>query len=205
MTLLNHHKLSVLLCGLKEWKILFTRGRPNHFHWRRKIFLQNFLFVHHKHIWTWQHSKHKSLLLHSSTKYSTLQEVQLHSIMMTAFHINECMGWQKEPRPLLLKSCLRHRCFSVVIGVWNYETPDSHCAVMIVGYLSLNGKSLQTIPMNLLVRIGLRLTLSFVWSGDMLEAQQDFSVELRITIQWGFCFTVCASLQSHKSPKISES
>lgn len=193
MTLLNHHKLSVLLCGLTEWKI------------RRKIFLQNFLFVHHEHIWTWQHSKHKSLLLHSSTKYSTLQEVQLHSVMMTAFHINECMGWQKEPRPLLLKSCLRHRCFSIVIGVWNYKTPASHCAVMIVGYLSLNGKSLQTIPMNLLVRIGLRLTLSFVWSGDMLEAQQEFSVELRITIQWGFCFTVCASLQSHKSPKISES
>lgn len=139
--------------------------------------------------------------LHSSTKYSTLQEVQLHSIMMTAFHINECIGWQKEQRG--------HLVFVtdvfLVIGVWNYKTPASHCAVMIVSYLSLNGKPLQTIPMNLLVRIGLRLTLSFVWSGDMLEAQQDFSVKLRITIQWGFCFTVCASLPSHKSPEISES
>lgn len=47
----------------------------------------------------------------------------------------------------------------------------------------------KTIPPNLLVRIGLRLTHSFVWSGDTLKAQQDLSVKLRITIQWCSCLT----------------
>ncbi len=82
-----------------------------------------------------------------------------------------------------------------IMALWN--TNVSLCSDG--SYLSLNGESLQNIPMNLLVRTGLRLTHSFVWSGNMLKAQRDFSVKLRITIQWCSCFAVCASLPCHAS------
>lgn len=54
------------------------------------------------------------------------------------------------------------------------ETSMPSCAVTVAEYLSVNGESLPAIPTKLLGRIELKLTNSFMWSGDILEAQLDF-------------------------------
>lgn len=77
----------------------------------------------------------------------------LHGIMMMAFRIIECIG---------VSSCVFIMFFTKAMRLSHYEIPTSYCAVTVVDYLSLNGGSLETIPLNLLVRIGLRLTHSFV-------------------------------------------
>lgn len=79
-------------------------------------------------------------------------------------------GQKEQQRPGLWASLLSHRCFRMSLC----ETSMPSCAVMVAGYLSLNGKSLPAIPTKLLGRIELKLTNSFVWSGDMLEAQLEF-------------------------------
>lgn len=79
-------------------------------------------------------------------------------------------GQKEQQRPGLWASLLSHRCFRLSLC----ETSMPSCAVTGAGYLSLNGKPLPAIPTKLLGRIELKLTNSFVWSGDMLEAQLDF-------------------------------
>lgn len=86
---------------------------------------------------------------------------ELHSIMMIAFHVKECAGKKYNNEGHRCDSdCLFLLC--EIMRLSHYEAPMAHCAVTIVGYLCLNDESLQTIPMNFLVRIGLRLTHLFV-------------------------------------------
>ena len=139
----------------------------------------------------------KAYCVHLYSFKCCIHQVQLHGIKIMDIHILECAGGEKNNNEGRCCECLLS--VSITMKLPHHETPTSHCALMTLGYLSLNGESLQTIPMNLLVRIGLRLTHSFVWSGDTLKAQRDFSVKLRITIQWCFCFAVCASLPCRTS------
>lgn len=95
-----------------------------------------------------------------------------------AFHNNcDALSNQKtaaedeQQRPWLRESLLSHRCF---LKLPLCETSMPSCAVTVAGYLSVNGESLPAIPTKLLGRIGLKLTNSFMWSGDILEAQLDF-------------------------------